>query len=69
MGKPVVVVGLREPYELAVFPGVDAYVAAYNYRNCGFQAAADVIFGDVNPSGLLPVTIPGLYSFGHGLSY
>jgi beta-N-acetylhexosaminidase len=69
MGKPVVVVGLREPYELGSFPGVKAYVAAYNYRNCGFQAAADVLFGDVNPSGLLPVTIPGLYSFGHGLSY
>lgn len=69
MGKPVVVVGLREPYELASFPGVKAYVAAYNYRNCGFQAAADVIFGDVNPSGVLPVTIPGLYPFGHGLSY
>lgn len=69
MGKPVVVVGLREPYELASFPGVKAYIAAYNYRNCGFQAAADVIFGDVNPTGLLPVTIPSLYPFGHGLSY
>lgn len=69
MGKPVVVVGLREPYELASFPGVNAYVAAYNYRNCGFQAAADVIFGDLNPFGLLPVTVPGCYSYGWGLSY
>lgn len=69
MGKPVVVVGLREPYELASFSGVKAYLAAYNYRNCGFRAAADILFGDWNPSGLLPVTIPGLYSYGHGLSY
>lgn len=69
LGKTVICVGLREPYELASFPEVDAYLAAYNYRNCGFAAAADVIFGDVNPSGLLPVTIPGLYAFGHGLSY
>ncbi len=68
-GRRVIVVGLREPYELASFPAVDAYVAAYNYRNCGFQAAADVIFGDWNPTGLLPVTIPGLYAFGHGLGY
>jgi beta-N-acetylhexosaminidase len=67
--KPVICVGLREPYELASFAGVNAYLAAYNYRNCGFQAAADVIFGDYNPSGLLPVTIPGLYDFGRGLSY
>ncbi len=68
-GRLVIVVGLREPYELASFPEANAYVAAYNYRNCGFQAAADVIFGDVNPSGLLPVTIPGLYAYGYGLSY
>jgi len=69
MPKPVVVVGLREPYELACFPAVNAYIAAYNYRNCGFQAAADALFGDLNPSGVLPVTIPGLYSYGHGLNY
>ncbi len=69
MGKPVICVGLREPYELASWPEVNAYLATYNYRDCGFAAAADVIFGDVNPSGLLPVAVPGLYSFGHGLSY
>jgi len=69
MGKPVVVVGLREPYELAGFPEVNAYLAAYNYRNCGFQAAAEAIFGEFSPSGSLPVTIPGLYSFGHGFGY
>ena len=68
-GKPVVVVGLREPYELGSFPGVNAYLAAYNYRNCGFAAAADILFGDWNPSGLLPVTIPGYYSYGYGLHY
>lgn len=69
LGKPVVCVGLREPYELASFPEVNAYLAIYNYRNCGFEAAADVIFGDFSPFGLLPVSIPGLYSFGQGLSY
>ncbi len=69
LGRLVIVVGLREPYELASFPTANAYIAAYNYRNCGFQAAADVLFGDVNPSGVLPVTVPGLYAFGYGLSY
>ena len=68
-GRKVIVVGLREPYELASFPGVNAYLAAYNYKNCGFAAAADVIFGDYNPAGLLPVSIPGSYAFGWGLSY
>lgn len=65
----VIVVGLREPYELASFPTVQAYLCAYNYRNCGFEAAADVIFGDANPTGLLPVTIPGMYNFGWGMGY
>lgn len=68
-GRRVIVVGTREPYEFGIFPGVNAYLAAYNYRNCGFQAAADVIFGDYHPIGLLPVTIPGQYNFGWGLGF
>jgi|GEM_PF-618125 len=68
-GRRVIVVGTREPYEFGIFPGVNAYLAAYNYRNCGFQAAADVIFGDYHPIGLLPVTIPNRYDFGWGLGF
>lgn len=68
-GRTVIVVGTREPYELASFPNVNAYIAAYNYRTCGFQASADVIFGDWQPTGLLPVTIPNLFDFGWGLSF
>lgn len=70
LGKPVICVGMREPYELASLSSADAYLAIYNYRNCGFAAAADAIFGDYNPTGLLPVSIPGTsYNFGWGLSY
>jgi len=69
-GKPVICVGLREPYELASFPTVPAYLCTYNYKTCGFAAAADVVFGDYNPGGLLPVSIPGTsYAFGWGLNY
>lgn len=68
-GRRVIVVGTREPYELAVMQNIDAYIAAFNYRTCGFQAAADTIFGDWQPTGQLPVTIPGLFSFGWGLSF
>lgn len=68
-GKPVICVGLREPYELASWPEVNAYLCTYNYRNCGFQATADVIFGSYSPTGLLPVSIPGVRDFGWGLSY
>lgn len=71
---PVISVGIRNPYDIMAYPEVDAYIAQYGFRTASFDAAAGVIFGQINPSGKLPVTIPGtdgtvLYEFGHGLSY
>ena len=71
---PVITVAIRNPYDLMAFPDTDAYVAQYGFRTASFQASANVIFGQVNPAGKLPVTIPDgnggiLYPFGHGLSY
>ena len=58
-GSPVVVVGMRNPYDVRDFAQVSTYIAAYSYRECSMQAAAEVIFGFTVPSGQLPVTIPG----------
>jgi beta-N-acetylhexosaminidase len=71
---PVISVGIRNPYDIMAYPEVDAYIAQYGFRSASFDASAGVVFGQVNPSGKLPVTIPGpdgsvLYEFGHGLSY
>jgi beta-N-acetylhexosaminidase len=69
-GKPIICVGQGKPYELQGFTTVPAYLCAYSYRSCSFAAAADVIFGDYNPGGLLPVSVPGTsYAFGWGLTY
>ncbi|HET8925604.1 MAG TPA: glycoside hydrolase family 3 N-terminal domain-containing protein [Candidatus Acidoferrum sp.] len=38
--------------------GAKAIVMAYNPSNEGGQALADILFGDVNPSGKLPITCP-----------
>ncbi|WP_229683092.1 glycoside hydrolase family 3 protein [Virgibacillus oceani] len=68
-GKPVIVTAMRNPYDIMVFPDVNAYLATYGNRDVSVEALARVLSGEVNPEGKLPVTIPGLYDFGHYLSY
>ncbi|QRG70044.1 glycoside hydrolase family 3 protein [Brevibacillus choshinensis] len=72
--KPVIGVGIRNPYDIMAYPEVDAYLAQYGFRNASFSATADILFGKSKPTGKLPVTIPdgkggALYEYGYGLSY
>ncbi|SEN24148.1 beta-N-acetylhexosaminidase [Lihuaxuella thermophila] len=69
LNKPIAVVAFRNPYDIKDFPDVNAYVNAYGFRSVSLQAAVDTLFGTNHPSGKLPVTIPNLYPYGHGLSY
>ncbi|ASK62321.1 beta-N-acetylhexosaminidase [Virgibacillus phasianinus] len=68
-GKPVIATAIRNPYDLMVFPEVVGYLATYGYQDVSIKALGRVIAGDINPSGELPVTIPDLYEYGHGLDY
>src|SRR3989442_471145 len=65
---PIIVLACRDPYELAQFPDVDAYVCAVGYRPACVRAAVGVLFGEIAPRGRLPVSIPGLYAVGHGIN-
>ena len=75
-GKPVIVITQGTPYDVAYLPGIAAFLGAYNYHATSLRTAVDTLFGDVNPSGKLSVTITEpppstkvLYPFGYGLRY
>ena len=69
-GVPVVAVAQGGPYDLEAFPEVEGYLALYSTVEVSRVAAARVLSGRVEPSGTLPVDIPGAdVSAGTGLSY
>ncbi len=69
-GTPVVAVAQGGPYDLEAFPEVEAYIALYSSVEVSRVAAAKAIAGALNPSGTLPVDIPGAgVTAGTGLSY
>lgn len=75
-GTPVVVAAVRNPYDIRRFPAVPAYLASYSYGAPSLDSLVRALYGELNPSGSLPVAITALedpaqdlYSLGHGLSY
>ena len=69
LGKPVVAVAFGNPYVAMEFPETDAYVCAYSNGAVMQEAVVEVLFGEESAQGRLPVTIPGVYRFGDGVSY
>jgi beta-N-acetylhexosaminidase len=68
-GHRVVVAATRNPYDVGSLPIVHGHVIAYGARNISIDALAEVLLGDAEPRGRLPVTIPGLYAYGAGIGY
>ncbi|MEU3554941.1 glycoside hydrolase family 3 protein [Streptomyces fragilis] len=75
-GKPVVVVAVRNPYDVAHLDGVPAVLASYSWTDTEVRAAARVIAGQVSPKGKLPVPVQRadapdqvLFPIGYGLGY
>jgi beta-N-acetylhexosaminidase len=75
-GKPVIVVAVRDPYDIAYFDTAPTYLATYSYNAVAMESLAKVLYGEISPAGKLPVDIPvagdpatPLYPFGHGLTW
>lgn len=59
-GQRPIVVSLRTPYDLMAFPMVETYLCAYGTRPVAMEAAARVLFGEIEARGVLPCPIPGI---------
>ncbi len=67
-GIPTVVAALRMPYDLIAFPEAPTYICVYSILEPSMRALAKALWGQAEFTGRLPVSIPGLYSIGHGLA-
>ena len=72
----VVVVAVRDPYDIAYLAGVKTYLATYSYSPVAIESAVRVMVGEVAPTGKLPVDIPAagdpttaLFAFGFGITW
>ncbi|CAG1009022.1 beta-N-acetylhexosaminidase [Anaerolineales bacterium] len=59
-GKPIIVIAMRLPYDLAAFPQVSTYLCTYSILEPSMKAVARAIFGFAQMTGQLPVSILGI---------
>jgi beta-N-acetylhexosaminidase len=66
--QPLVVVALNSPYDLLAFPEQATYLTTYNDNLSLLTAAVKLLYGQIQPSGTLPVELPPLFPLGFGLA-
>ncbi len=66
-GTPVIVLSFGSPYFLAEIPEVPVFVTTYGSAASSQRAAIAALFGEFAVRGKLPVTLPDLYPYGHGV--
>src|SRR6266498_335775 len=64
---PVVGISFGNPYLLQSFPELRTYVVAYGDMPSLQQAAARALLGQIDVTGKLPISLPGLYPRGTGI--
>lgn len=65
--KPVVGISFGNPYLLQSFPNLRTYLVAYGDMPSLQQAVARALLGEIDITGKLPISLPGLYPRGTGI--
>lgn len=74
-GKPVIIAAVGTPYDVAYLPGAPTFITSYSYQPPSLEAMVEAMFGEVDPSGKLPVTVTApssssvLYPFGAAVGF
>jgi len=63
----IVAISFGNPYLLQSFPGLRTYLVAYGDMPSLQQAAARAVLGEIDITGRLPISLPGLYPRGTGI--
>ena len=64
---PIVGISFGNPYVLMSFPKLQTYLVAYGDMPSLQEATAEAVLGQIDISGRLPISLPGLYPRGTGI--
>jgi beta-N-acetylhexosaminidase len=66
--RPVVTVIFGNPYTAMALGKLPAQLLTYEFTDAMEDAAVKALAGEAAIGGRLPITLPGMYPFGHGLT-
>jgi beta-N-acetylhexosaminidase len=66
--RPFVTVIFGNPYTAMALPRLPAEILTYEYTDAMESAAVRALAGETAIGGKLPISLPGMYQFGHGLT-
>jgi beta-N-acetylhexosaminidase len=64
---PLIGISFGNPYLLSSFPRLQTYLVAYGDMQSLQEAGADALLGQIDVTGRLPISLPGLYPRGTGI--
>ena len=66
--KPFVTVCFGNPYTATFLPKLPAVLLGYEFSDFTERAAAKALAGEIPIGGRLPISLPGMFPVGHGLT-